>query len=206
MAGKSSDQNALRERAAVSPGGCDALFPSWRRRSSLAGFGAVLVLGAVMLFGADAFASRKLVTHRGLEAHVTDDFACAKQVAVIVVGEAGTVFQGERRALQRLVGGVRATLSFECSGITDIVLLGQSGGKTVWRGLVSEKNGWVLVDMPFAPVKTPSKTTVTAKTAPAPKTKAIPAGSGTLALPSFGGGSASARGMEAEAEFMMLLP
>lgn len=196
---------------------------SCRRLNAGAALSVALVAVAAVLASDAAHASRKLVTHQGLEAHVPDDFTCAKKVSVYVFGDRVGDFQGERRTLQRLVGGVRATLGFECSGITDIVLIGQASGKTIWRGLVSQSNDWVLVDMPFAPKKTVPKQAAPKQVAPAPRQVTIPkakapakqtASSTTNrvvpgrinAIPSFGGGSTSARGMEQEAEFMMLMP
>ncbi len=200
-----------------------AFWLSCRRLSSGTALAAALVAAAVVLTSGAAQASRKLVTHQGLEAHVPDDFTCANKVAVYVLGDRVADFQGERRSLQRLVGGVRATLGFECSGITDIVLVGQADGKTIWRGLVSQSNGWVLVDMPFAQKRAEPSQAAPKQVAPPPKQATVPQASpppkqtassttnrvapGRInAIPSFGGGSASARGMEQEAEFMMLMP
>ena len=142
--------------------------------------------------------ARTLVTHADLTAVVADEFVCASRMNVGVLGKSEAAFAGERQALQRLVGGVRATLGFECKGVEDIVLVGVVDGREVWRGLVSAKNGWVLVSLPAqaAPVQRPTpppaeKAPQPARAAaaapqPAPAPQAAADGAGPLE--SFGGG------------------
>ena len=144
--------------------------------------------------------ARTLVTHADLTAVVAEEFVCAGRVNVGVLGKSEAAFAGERRALQRLVGGVRAILGFECKGVEDIVLVGVVDGREVWRGLVSAKNGWVLVSLPAqaAPAQPPSPPPAEKAPQPARAVAAAPrpapppepqATDGAGPLESFGGGS-----------------
>lgn len=107
----------------------------------------VILLGAALIHAPPISAARKLVSHQGLTAYVPDKFSCAEKVTIFVTGKP-SAFSGEKIGLQRLAGGVRATLGFECSSpIRAIVFVGVSGKKEVWRGLAAESNDWVLVDL-----------------------------------------------------------
>lgn len=110
-------------------------------------------IGVLLFWPLRAHAARKLATHVGITAYVPDDFACGEQVGVRIVSKKRGVFEGDRRALQRLIGGVRAILGFECSKIRDIQLIGQVAGSVVWEGVVSENNDWVVVEVFSAPKK-----------------------------------------------------
>jgi len=106
-----------------------------------------LLAAAMFLPATPAGAARKLVSHQGLTAYMADDFSCADKVAIFVTGKRSD-FEGEKVSLQRLTGGVRATLGFECSTpIEAIVFVGLAGKQEVWRGLAAKSNGWVLVDL-----------------------------------------------------------
>lgn len=107
----------------------------------------MILLGAALLHAPPASAARKLVSHQGLTAYMPDKFSCAEKVTIFVTGNRAS-FSGEKIGLQRLAGGVRATLGFECSTpIRAIIFIGVSGKKEVWRGLAAESNDWVLVDL-----------------------------------------------------------
>lgn len=120
------------------------------RRGRLAWWLRRLAVTAVVLCAApapSAWAAKKLAGHVDLQAFVADDFACAERVTVWILAPSADAFRGDRVRLQRLTGTVRAALDFQCDQVADIVLIGQVGRDPVWRGLVSEKNGWVLVDL-----------------------------------------------------------
>jgi len=109
--------------------------------------GATIVLAGLFTFAAKpAFAVKKIANHVDLTAVVPDDFTCAQRVKVWVISPSPGAFRGDRIKLQRLMGSVRAALGFQCDNISDVMIFGQVNRKLVWRGVVSEKNGWVLVE------------------------------------------------------------
>jgi hypothetical protein len=143
------------------------------------------MLAAALLALAAAFpapAAKKLASHVDLQAFVSDNLRCAERIAVRVVAPSRDRFQGDRLQLQRLTGAVRAALGFQCDGVEDIVLTGQVEGRTVWRGVLSGKNGWVLVDLPVPGSQ--------AEQAPAPAPK-MPSGSARVAAAEGAGGTSA---------------
>ena len=98
-----------------------------------------------------AFSDRQLVTDQRLTAWVADDFSCAQQVSVTVRGQDAKAFSGNRIDLQKLIGGLRSALAFECPEAREIWIKGEVGGAPVYSGLVSQAQQWKLVDVEPAP-------------------------------------------------------
>ena len=96
-------------------------------------------------------AARNLIRHQQLTAYVSDDFACEKRIVLGVRSKSKGAFAGQRRGLQRLLGGARAALKFECSDVSveTIVMVGSVGKNVVWKGFAAESNDWVLQDLPL---------------------------------------------------------
>ncbi|MCP5367935.1 MAG: hypothetical protein H6907_12625 [Hyphomicrobiales bacterium] len=120
------------------------------RRLGPLGAVAAVALAAALAAG-PAGAAKTLVKHLDLKVMMPDDFACAERIKLYVVAPSAQAFQGNRRPLQRVIGGARASLGFVCDQvqIEDAVLYGVVGRDIVWRGIVSRKNNWVLVDLPM---------------------------------------------------------
>lgn len=75
-------------------------------------------------------------------------FTCATLVTVTVRALDEADFTNKRVELQKLVGGLRAILGFECpkTAITDLVIVGEAGGKQIYHGATSESGNWLLKD------------------------------------------------------------
>jgi uncharacterized caspase-like protein len=107
-----------------------------------------LVLGGYLVsIGATAAGERQLGRHEGLTASVPGDFACTEQATVTVRAQDPAAFAGDRVALQKLLGGLRIMLGFECPNLQLLVLVGEIAGQQVYRGTASANNGWVLADL-----------------------------------------------------------
>ena len=55
------------------------------------------------------------------------DFSCGEQAEVTVRAPDPAAFAGDRVALQKLVGGLRIMLGFECADLRQLVLVGEAG-------------------------------------------------------------------------------
>lgn len=120
---------------------------------SVAAASAALLLAAGLLAPEPAQASiRKLLNHLDVTVFVADDFKCARKIELFVAANERSTFDGDRKKLQRALGGARASLSFECESIQveDAVVYGVVNRKLVYRGLVTQQNNWVLVDLPLS--------------------------------------------------------
>jgi uncharacterized caspase-like protein len=107
-----------------------------------------LVLGGYLVsIGTAAAGERQLGRHEGLTATVPGDFVCSEQATVMVRAQDPAAFAGDRVALQKLLGGLRIMLGFECPNLQLLVLVGESAGRQVYRGTASASNGWLLADL-----------------------------------------------------------
>jgi uncharacterized caspase-like protein len=107
-----------------------------------------LVLGGYLVsIGPAAAGERQLGRHEGLTATVPGDFVCGEQATVMVRAQDPAAFAGDRVALQKLLGGLRIMLGFECPNLQLLVLVGEIAGQQVYRGTASANNGWVLADL-----------------------------------------------------------
>jgi uncharacterized caspase-like protein len=110
--------------------------------------GSVLLVGCLLVVSVASAAERELGRHESLRAVVSDDFSCGEQVQVTVRAPEASAFAGDRVALQKLVGGLRIILGFECPDLQQMVLIGEAAGEEVYRGTASAGSGWVLVSLP----------------------------------------------------------
>ena len=123
---------------------------------------------------ASAASQRLLAKHGRLVALVGDSGQwCQPIVDLVVVGPSASSFSGDRVELQELLGTVRAGLSFECPGVVEIAIRGVVSSKTIYRGEVKSRDGWILKTV--QPVRTqkpkPKPKPATPVTAPKPKPK-----------------------------------
>ena len=109
----------------------------------------LLALGCcVVTIGMAAAAEeRELGRHEALRAMVPGDFQCGEQAEVTVRAPDPSPFAGDRIALQKLLGGLRIMLGFECPDLQMLVLIGEAAGNEVYRGTASAHEGWVLADL-----------------------------------------------------------
>jgi uncharacterized caspase-like protein len=108
---------------------------------------ALVLLGGLFVAGIAPAAERELGRHESLRAVVPGDFACAPQVTVTVRAPEPALFGGDRIALQKLVGGLRIMLGFECQDLRQLVLVGEAAGEVVYHGMASADSGWVLATL-----------------------------------------------------------
>ncbi len=126
---------------------------------------------------------RLIASHQGLSATVPKNFSCADSVQVTVHAPDETAFTGDRIKLQRLIGGVRGKFGFDCPQVRNLMIVGRADGREIYRGIISDKNNWVLVDIQppvlagnpppaVAYVRDPPPSVSEATPAPAPTTRA----------------------------------
>lgn len=95
---------------------------------------------------APAHAERALISSGGFSASLADGTGCADAMAVRVTTEESGMFVEARGELQKLLGGLRAVLGFDCEGVERIDLEGVAAGAVAYRGHASADGGWRLVD------------------------------------------------------------
>ena len=123
---------------------------------------------------------RLLAKHGRLKALVGSSGRwCRPIVDLVVVAPSARSFSGDRIELQELLGTVRAGLDFECPGVQEIALRGVVSGKTIYRGGVKAKDGWILrtvqpVRARRPVTKTPAPTTAPPPNPAAPDTQKTP--------------------------------
>ena len=107
-----------------------------------------LILAVYLLStGAAAAGERLLGRHEELTATVPGEFVCGEQATVTVRAQDPAAFAGDRIALQKLLGGLRIMLGFECPKLRLLVLVGEIAGQQVYRGTAAANDGWVLTDL-----------------------------------------------------------
>ena len=105
---------------------------------------ACLVAGmAVIWSSADA---RLLIRNEDLDAHVADAGWCGSQIDLVVRAPDPGAFTGSTVALQQLIGGARAVLSFECPTARYIMVRGVSGGRVVRASIHRQPQRQVGID------------------------------------------------------------
>ncbi|WP_085463150.1 hypothetical protein [Mesorhizobium australicum] len=130
---------------------------------------------------ASAASAEKLFTELGgAKAYLPDDFACAAKARITVRADDPAYFNSDRANLEKMIAGVRAVLGFQCDQIEDVMIRGVAGDKTVYGGVVTAKNDWLLIDVPVSIVDGAPAQTIPPPASETPKN----AGSVTaLALP-----------------------
>jgi hypothetical protein len=94
---------------------------------------------------APSAAERNLGRYEELQAVAPEGFNC-EEPTVEVRAPAGSAFQGDRLKLQKLVGGLRIMLAYECPDLERLTIVGEAGGREVFRGEVRKADGWALTD------------------------------------------------------------
>lgn len=104
-----------------------------------------ILAALVLLCGCgQALADRVLLTDGDLKVTVPDgDAWCRNEAGVEMQAGSPAVFQDEGR-LTRLVGGLRAALSFECPQATAIRMVGTVGGRSVFDATAAQFSNWQL--------------------------------------------------------------
>lgn len=132
-----------------------------------------LALATVVLLGTTAMppparAERTLLSGNGIDAVLSDESDwCGDTVSLVLRTDDASAFEGDRLDLQRLLGGLRAVLGFECPAVRTVLLTGEVSGTTVFNGRIGESAGWTLevLEPAAAPVA------VAGAPAPAPAAK-----------------------------------
>ena len=129
--------------------------------SPWAGF-RVLAIGATaalatLAAAGPAEAARKLASYGSVTAYVPDDMSCSDTVAVWMIASDKAAFEGDRRAVQRLVGGIRAVLGIECpdASVKTLQIVGQVNRKMVWKGVAAATTSWAVVSLEPEPAPAP---------------------------------------------------
>ncbi|MDB6061140.1 MAG: ftsH 2 [Verrucomicrobiaceae bacterium] len=114
-----------------------------------------------------AHADRTLLTHEGIEAKVPDGSAwCSKNAGVVLWANKADDFL-DTELIQKLLGGLRAALSFECPEAEKVTLVGalNSSGTPIYKATASAANNWQLVvEKSPAPVAAAPQSSVAAAT------------------------------------------
>ncbi len=104
---------------------------------------------------------------------------CDEAVALQVNAPNGDYFAKDVVALQKLLGGARMVLSFQCSGFTSIEVAGMAGGAQVYTGSMAAASGWQLQGnaqtASIAATPAPAAASETAPAVAAPTAPATPA-------------------------------
>jgi hypothetical protein len=98
-------------------------------------------------------AERQLGHHEDLMASVPENLSCRKRVTVTVRAPDEAAFQGDRLALQQLLGVVRIALA-DCPTLEKIEIVGKAGGRTVYGGVAEMGHNWLLEDIWESPSST----------------------------------------------------
>lgn len=103
--------------------------------------------------------ARDLASSGTLKATTDAADACRETLPIMVHAPAAAAFTGDRKALQKLIGGLRAILGFECDGKampSVLIITGLVGSETVYRGTAAASARWALVDLPEPSQETPA--------------------------------------------------
>jgi len=111
-----------------------------------------VAIGLAIAVAAPASADRVLLKYEDLQALVPDGTGwCSAQPTVTLRGQSAADFTDTAR-LQKLLGGLRAALSFECPQAQQVNLVGRVGDADVYKASAAAANGWALVaEGPSAP-------------------------------------------------------
>lgn len=122
---------------------------------------------------------RQLAKSGKLTAIVDDGSPCRASLPVTVRTPNGAVFEDNPAAVEKLIGGIRVVLEFECQGQPipqRFEITGESGGLVVYSGGAEASNGWALqgagqtvAASPPARAKKPEPVASAAATAASPK-------------------------------------
>ncbi|MDL0429809.1 AAA family ATPase [Marinobacter sp. TBZ242] len=110
-----------------------------------AGFFLSLVIIGLILPQAVHASQRQLLTHQGIRVVVDEgEDWCGESVDVRLLSDSKADFSDNRRMLEKLLGGIRATMGFECPQVSHINLVGMVDTLRVYEGYASATEGWRL--------------------------------------------------------------
>src|SRR5262245_44303150 len=102
----------------------------------------------VTTLAASAQAERLLLSYQGLKAFAPGNAVCGSTYQIKVLAPYSEMFSEGKANVQRLLGGLRSIVSFECPQTRNLMIMGYVAGREVYRGVASEADDWVLVDAP----------------------------------------------------------
>lgn len=97
---------------------------------------------------------------------------CLQQMPVFVYAEDPGLFDAEFEEFQRLLGGARAALSFECPQMQSIAVVGRTHSQIVWSGTMAASNEWRLVSLKEAMATKPAPPPLSVASPPAHQPRA----------------------------------
>lgn len=100
----------------------------------------------VSLMAAPNTYARQLMENDGLRATIDPSFKCSDSISLSIDTQNINEFQGDGTKLQKLMGGVRAALSFECDKIERINIVGKVNSETVYHAYVQSQDNWRLTN------------------------------------------------------------
>lgn len=106
------------------------------------------VLALVASAPADAQSAQMLLAHEQMQAYVIGP-SCARQVHIEIRSPSASYFAGDRLDVQRLAGGARQVLGFNCDVIEKVTFSGKVGGRVVFAGLVEQRDDWRLIGFSY---------------------------------------------------------
>jgi hypothetical protein len=108
-------------------------------------YGRLTVACTLLLAAGMAHAERTVVTHAGTRVVLADSADwCGERVRLTVRASDPSVFEGDRLELQRLIGGARGILGFECPSVRHIEVVGEAGHGPVFAARALASNNWLL--------------------------------------------------------------
>lgn len=109
---------------------------------------ALLAIGVcATAFAIQPATARQLGVLDGLVATTGPDWQCAPEGGSVVVTSGDpSAFEGDRIALQKLIGLLRVSLGFECPAMQGFTIVGEVGGDASYFGRVGQDNGWRLAE------------------------------------------------------------
>lgn len=109
---------------------------------------AATAVGALLFTASSEAAERQLISGDNILV-VADDGWCGKEVDITIVSaQPEQHYTGSLIEVQRLLGGLRAVLPFECPEVSKISFTATDGARTpVLEGSISESSGWRLTEV-----------------------------------------------------------
>lgn len=105
-------------------------------------------------------AERQIARHQGLTASVDSGFGCARSASITVRAPEASAYTGDRIALQRLLGTVRAGLGADCPVLNELDVTGFADGDPVFQAAITADDDWrlptgvgrILAENPLSPL------------------------------------------------------
>lgn len=107
-----------------------------------------LVFISIVFTSGNVYAERQLAKHKEFSALLDTGQECDDNMTVVVKHPDQLAFVQQKVDLQRLLGGVRVSLSMECPQAKELVILGKASNEIVYKGVFSSETDWVLIDTP----------------------------------------------------------